>query len=136
MKGIVGDLGEMKIPLRPDAKPSKQRPYRLNPRYKEKVKVELDRMLDAGIIEHVEELEWISPIVIQDKKTIGEVRICVDLRKLNDACLHDPFPTLFTNELIENDGGQEMYSFTNGFSCYHQVRIPKEDLHKKTFVIE
>ena len=24
MKGIVGDLGEMKIPLRPDAKPVKQ----------------------------------------------------------------------------------------------------------------
>ena len=38
MKGIVGNLGEMKIPLRPDAKPSKQCPYRLNPRYKEKVK--------------------------------------------------------------------------------------------------
>ena len=38
MKGIVGNLGEMKIPLRSDAKTSKQRPYRLNPRYKEKVK--------------------------------------------------------------------------------------------------
>ena len=38
MKGIVGDLGEMKIPLRPDAKSFKQRLYRLNPCYKEKVK--------------------------------------------------------------------------------------------------
>ena len=38
MKGIVGDLGEMKIPLRLDAKPNKQKPYRLNPRYKENVK--------------------------------------------------------------------------------------------------
>ena len=64
MKGIVDDLGEIKIPLRPNVKPSKQRPYRLNPRYKEKVKVELDRMLDAGIIERVEESEWTSPIVI------------------------------------------------------------------------
>ena len=47
MKGIVGDLGEMKIPLKPNAKHFKQRTYRLNPRYKEKVKVELDHMLDA-----------------------------------------------------------------------------------------
>jgi hypothetical protein len=31
MKGIVGELGEMKIPLKPDAKPVKQRPYRMNP---------------------------------------------------------------------------------------------------------
>lgn len=38
MKGIVGDLGVMKIPLKLDAKPVKQRPYRLNPKYKEKVK--------------------------------------------------------------------------------------------------
>ena len=38
MKGIVGDMGEMKIPLKPDAKPVKKLPYRLNPRYKEKVK--------------------------------------------------------------------------------------------------
>ena len=38
MKGIVGDLGEMKIPLQEDAKPSKKRPYRMNPSYKEKVK--------------------------------------------------------------------------------------------------
>ena len=83
MKGIVGDLGEMKIPLKPDANLVKQKPYRMNPRYKEKVKEELDCMLDAGIIEPVEESEWISPIVIQDKKTIDEVRIYVDLRKLN-----------------------------------------------------
>ena len=37
----------------------------------------MDRMLNAGIIEPVEESEWINPIVIEDKKTIGEVRICV-----------------------------------------------------------
>ena len=34
MKRIVGDLGEMKIPLKPYAKPIEQRPYRLNPKYK------------------------------------------------------------------------------------------------------
>ena len=50
MKGIVRDLREMKIPLNPNAKPIKQRQYQLNPRYKEKVKIELDRMIDAGII--------------------------------------------------------------------------------------
>ena len=74
--------------------------------------------------------------MIQDKNTTGEVRICVDLRKLNDACLHDPFPTPFTDEVLESIEGQEMYSITNGFSRYHQVRIVKEDRHKTTFVIE
>jgi hypothetical protein len=81
MKGIKGPMGEMKIPLKPYARPVKQRPYRLNPKYKKKFKIELDRMLEVGIIEHVEESEWISPMVVQDKKT-GEIRIYVDIRKL------------------------------------------------------
>jgi hypothetical protein len=35
----------MNIQLKPDARPIKKRPYWLNPRYKEKVKQEIDRML-------------------------------------------------------------------------------------------
>ena len=72
-------------------------------------------MLDARIIENIEESEWISPMVVQDKKS-GEVHICFDLRKLNNAYLHDLVPTPFTNEVLEGVGGQEMYSFTDGFS--------------------
>jgi hypothetical protein len=34
MKGITGELGEMKIPLKPEARLVRQRPYRLNPVYK------------------------------------------------------------------------------------------------------
>jgi hypothetical protein len=101
-------------------KPVKKRPYILNQKYKEKVKIELDGMLEEGIIEPVEESEWISPMVVQEKKT-SEIRICVYLKKLNDACLHDPFPTPFTDKVLENVGGQEVYYFTDGFSGYHQI---------------
>ena len=59
-----------------------------------------------------------------------------DLRKLNDASLHDPFPTPFTDEVLDNVGGQEVYSFTNGFSRYHHIRIHEEDRNKTTFSIE
>lgn len=38
----------------------------------------------------------------------------MDLRKLNDACVHDPFPTPFTNKVLDNVGGQGAYSFTEG----------------------
>ena len=68
------------------------------------MKAEIDQMLDAGIIEPVEESEWISPMVVQDKKT-GKIHIWVDLIKLNDACVHDPFPTPFTDEVLEGEGG-------------------------------
>ena len=64
MKGIVRDLSEMKIPLRPDVKSVKKRPYILYLRYKEKVKAELDQLLEASVIEPAEESEWINLIVV------------------------------------------------------------------------
>ena len=90
-------------------------------------------MLYAGIIELVEEYEWISPMVVQDKK-IGEVCNCVNLRKLNVAFLHDPFLTPFTGEVLESVEGQEVYSFTDGFFGYHQIIIAKEYRYKMKFV--
>ena len=68
------------------------------------MKTEVDRMLDVGIIETIEESEWISPMVVQDKKT-SEIHICVDLRKLNDACVHDPFLIPFIDQVLEGVGG-------------------------------
>ena len=65
-------------------------------------------MLDVGIIEPFKESEWFSPMVVQDKKT-GEICIYVDLRKLDDDCLHDPFLTPFTDEVLESIRGQEIY---------------------------
>ena len=62
-------------------------------------------MLAVGIIKPVEESEWVSPMVVKEKKTKGEIRICVDLRKLNDASLHDLFLTPFTDEVLDNVGG-------------------------------
>jgi hypothetical protein len=35
MKGIKGPMGEMRIPSKPYARPVKQIPYRLKPKYKE-----------------------------------------------------------------------------------------------------
>ena len=48
--------------------------------------------------------------------------------------MHDPFPTPFIDEVLEGVGGQEMYSFADGFLRYHQIQIAKEDCHKTTFV--
>jgi hypothetical protein len=61
-------------------------------------------------------------MVAEDKKTWG-IRICIDLRKLNDAFLHDPFPTPFIDGVLENVGGKKSYSFTDGFLSYHHIRI-------------
>jgi len=99
------------------------------------VKAKINKMLEVGVIEPVEESKWISPMVVNEKKQ-GEIGICVDMRKLNDDCLHYHFPTPFTDEVLKNVGGQEAYSFIDGFSRYHHIKIAPEDRHKTTFSIE
>lgn len=43
------------------------------------------------------------------------------------------FPTPFTNEVLENVGGHEAYSFTYGFFGYHHIKVYLEDRNKTTF---
>jgi hypothetical protein len=101
LKGIKRVMGEISIELKLGATPIIHRPYNINPRLKEKVKKDIDKMLAAKLIFVVEEAEWVSSIVIQRKKDIEDIRVCVDYRSLNSACVHDPFPTPYTDEVLE-----------------------------------
>ena len=38
--------------------------------------------------------------------------------------------------MLEGVGGHEIYSFTDGFSGYHHIKIAKKVQHKTTFVTE
>ncbi|KAH9301371.1 hypothetical protein KI387_012954, partial [Taxus chinensis] len=83
------------------------------------VNEEIDKMPEFVIIESIEESEWVIPMVISIEKD-GMIRICVDYRYLNTTCVIDPFPTPFTEEILEGVVGHDIHSFTNGFLGYHQ----------------
>jgi hypothetical protein len=55
---------------------------------------------------------------------------------MNSTCVHDPFPTPFSGEVLDRVAGKESYSFTDEFSRYHQVRIIEEYNNKTTFITE
>jgi hypothetical protein len=40
------------------------------------------------------------------------------------------------DEVLENVRGHKVYSFTDGFSCYHQIKIAREDRYKTMFSTE
>ena len=56
-----------------------------------KVKAELERMEREGVISSVSEpTEWCAPMVAVIKKS-GDVRICVDLKHLNESIVRPKF---------------------------------------------
>jgi hypothetical protein len=69
-------------------------------------------------------------------KKNGELKICVDFRKLNAFIKKDPYPLPYTGEVINIVGGHEAYTFLDGFFGYHQISIALKDKYKITFVID
>jgi hypothetical protein len=136
LKGIKGVVGEIKIDLKLDSRHVKHRPYCLNPRIKYKVKKEVEKMLAKGHIFLIEEAEWIIPIVIQRNQYTKYIQVCVDYKSMNYACVHDPFPTPFSDEALDQVSGKESYSFIDESLGYQQVRIVEEDKKKTTFITE
>jgi hypothetical protein len=97
------------------------------------VKKDIYRMLAVGLIFPVDEVESISVIVVKIKKGIDDIRICVDYKSLKSNCVNDPFPTPFSDEVLDQVVRNEAYYFTNGFLSYHQVIILEENKRMNTF---
>jgi hypothetical protein len=54
-------MGEMKIELKPDLRRVKHIPYQLNPRIKEKVKKEVDQMLQQNLFSQSNNQNGLAP---------------------------------------------------------------------------
>ncbi len=103
-------MAQHKIELDSIIPPSHQAKYKLNPNYVTTIKQDIDKLLTAGFIQSVEEATWLSPIVVVPKKN-GKLGICVDFRKLTTTTKKDPYPLLFTYEVLNTIVGYEAYSF-------------------------
>jgi hypothetical protein len=64
------------------------------------------------------------------------MRIYVDFKKLNAITKNDPYPLLFTNEVLNTVVGYEGYSFLDGYSGYHQISIALEERYKVASVTD
>jgi hypothetical protein len=59
------------------------------------------------------------------------IHVCMDFRDLNKACPKDKFPTMFIDQIVDECGGYEVFSFMDGFSGYNQIQIKPKDQHKQ-----
>ena len=73
-----------------DYQPAKVRPYRIPTRWKDKLKTEIDQLLNLGII-RPSTSPWSAPVVCVVKPG-GEIHMCVDYWRLNSLTLNDVYP--------------------------------------------
>jgi hypothetical protein len=110
----------------------------------EVVKVEVIKLLDAGIIYPISNSKWVSPIHVvpkwvgltvvrnKDDKLVpthiqSGWRVCIDYRKLNAATRKDHFPLPFIDQMVERLAGHEYYYFLDGYYGYNQVHVDPKD---------
>ena len=94
----VGKLKDfqLNIHIDPSVRPVAQNPRRIPFGLRKKVEDKLSELMDADIIEKADgPTPWVSPVCIVPKPS-GEIRLCVDMRRANEAIQRErhPIPTI------------------------------------------
>jgi hypothetical protein len=135
------------ILLEEDYKPSIEHQKRLNPNMKEVVKIEVLKLLDAGVIYPISDSKWVSRVQVVPKKggltviknesiatrIVTGWRMCIDYRKLNKATRKDHFPFPFIDQMLERLAKHSHFCYLDDYSGFFQIPIHPNDQEKMTF---
>ena len=125
------DLVTHRIPLKEGAKPVRDRYRPLNPLLEERLYEQLRDWLAQDVIEACVS-DWNAALVPVRKKN-GDVRFCLDFRKLNDLTEVDLHPIGEVNDLLSRLKDSDMFSTLDNIGAYHAVSIAEEDRNKTAF---
>ena len=100
----------------------------------DKVKAELQRMVESGVTEEVTEpTAWVSPMVPVPKKN-GSVRICVDLTRLNRSVQREQFQLPTADQLLASLYGAKYFSTLDAASGFYQIPLSEHCSSLTTFI--
>ncbi|KAI8510586.1 hypothetical protein Bbelb_115020 [Branchiostoma belcheri] len=115
-----------------NSKPVRQRAYRVAQAHREKMREELQKMEEMGVIEPSKS-EWASPVVLVPKKD-GSIRFCVDFRKVNAVSRFDAYPMPRIDEMLDRLGKAKYITKIDLSRGYWQVPLTPESKSKTAFV--
>ena len=133
--GQPDQLKEAKVPpmeIKTTADPIHQRPYRSPLAKREAIDSEIDKLLQMGIIRESSS-PWASPVLLVPKKD-GELRFCIDYRRVNDVTIKNRYPLPFVQDIFDQLGGATVFSTLDMRSGYHQVPLTEDAIPKTAFV--
>ena len=98
-----------------------------------KVSEELDKLLKLDIIEPVEgPIAWINPVVVIPKSS-GDIRLCLDMRRANEAIIRERFPIPTLDQVVQGMHGAKVYSKLDLKEGYHQLELEEHSREITTF---
>lgn len=115
-----------------DAKPIKQRPYRVSFKEREILNEQVDRMLENNLIEYSNS-PWSSPVVLV-KKPNGGIRFCVDYRKLNQVTRKDSYPLPRIDDALDKLRGAKYFTTLDCDQAYYQIEMEESSKDKTAFI--
>jgi hypothetical protein len=133
MPGILREVIEHKLDIDPAFKPIKQKERRYTPERHETIRLEVNKLLEAGFIKPVDYSSClVNPILIE--KPDKSWRMCIDYTSLNKACPKDEYPLPHICQIIDSTTSCELLSFLDAYSGYHQISLAIDNEEKTTFI--
>ncbi|GAA0170943.1 hypothetical protein LIER_25094 [Lithospermum erythrorhizon] len=106
----------------------------VDPKLVPSIEAEVNKLIEPGFVREVRYPTWLENIVPVRKKN-GRIRVYVDFRDLNHACLKDDFPLPIPELMIDSTTSHEALTFMDGSSGFNQIRMAHEDEELTTFRI-
>ena len=127
--------GQYNICLREEAKPfCITAPRRIPLPLLKKTEEEIQRMVNSKVIVPIEEpTDWCAPIVVVPKPS-GNVRICVDLTKLNKAVKREVYEMPKVETTLGSIAEGTVYSKLDANSGFHQIELDPASVKLTTFI--
>ena len=132
----LGNLGdEYHIQLKPGATPfALYTPRRVPLPLREKVSNELKRMEARRVISPVNvPTLWCAGMVVAPKKS-GSIRICVDLKPLNQSVLHEVHPLPKVDDTLAQLTGAKLFNKLDANSRFWQIPLSPASRLLTTFI--
>ena len=122
------------IKLNENAKPVVHAPRKIPVALRSKVKEELNRMQNLGVIEPVKEpTDWVSSMVTVTKP--NKIRICLDPRDLNEAIKREYYPMPTIEEVASRLPEAAVFSTLDATSGYWQIPVDPGKFTQKGKVV-
>jgi hypothetical protein len=111
MSGLSRELIEHRLPIKAGFRSYKLGAQNFKPEIVERVKEEVDRLLQARFIQPCHYVECVSNIILVEKKNTGKIRICGDFRNVNQATPEDEYLMPVADLLVDSAPGNKVISF-------------------------